>query len=191
MSCLADRDQPLRVRLSKDGVVHAAAYRNFGGFTRYSYSSYNHNSDTAESREEYVPKQKRIEIACRWRFPKKDMSKLLISNAENITCKSCMKRMGMVEGPISPKRYVVLNKDTGEYMKNTSSRCSGWSESLSDAFFFRTEHTAKDKCRVSRYRVGDELMTYAELKKAGNPKYKRERIDDPCLEVRSVKIVLD
>ena len=48
MYCLADKDQPLRVRLTKSGVVHAAAYRNYGGFTQW-YQ--------CDNRSEYVPKQ--------------------------------------------------------------------------------------------------------------------------------------
>ena len=181
MYCLADKDQPLRVRLTKSGVVHAAAYRNYGGFTQW-YQG--------DNRSEYVPKQKRLEIACRWRRPG-TLDEFLVPNTEKITCKSCMKRMGMVEGPISPKRYVVHNKDTGEYLKNTNTRCSGWSDSLSDAFFFRTEHTAEDKCKVYRYRVGNKLLTYTEWAKAGRPERKQERIHDPCLEVKAVKITLE
>jgi len=181
MLCPTSKDRPLRVQLTKGGVIHAATYRDYGGFTRYIHN---------EQRGEYVPKQKRLEIACRWKAPilSKDH---LVPNTTHITCKSCMKRMGMSEGPVSPKRYVVRRIDTGEFMKNTASRCSGWSDSLTDAFFFRTEHTARDKCKVMRYRAGNKLMTYAEWGKAGRPRVKYERVYDPNLEAKSVKFTLE
>ena len=181
MYCLANKDQPVRIRLTKGGVVHAAAYSDYGPFTRYQHST---------GRSEYVPKRKVLQIACRWKTLE-GLDKFIVPNTEKITCKSCMKRMDMVEGPVSPKRYVVRNKDTGEFMKNTSSRCSGWSESLTDAFFFRTEHTARAKCKVMHYLVGDKLMTYTEWAKAGRPSRSYKRINDPNLEVKSVKFTLE
>lgn len=182
MLCLANKDQPLRVKLAENGVVHAAAYRDFGGFTRW-----------APSGSKWVPKQKQLEIACRWRAPRKDLEKFLVSRTKNnITCKSCMKRMGMLEGPISPERYVVRRIDSDEFLKNTNSRCSGWSDNLSDAFFFRTKHTAMAKCKVYRYQVGDKLLTYSEYRKINPHSTVRcERMHDPNLEVKKVKIELE
>lgn len=184
MPCLINKDQPIRVRLSKTGVIHAAAYRDYGGFTQWT-----HTRDSKGSI--YVPRQKRLQIACRWGNMKIPLDKFIVPNTTPITCKSCMKQMGMVEGPVSPKRYVVRNIKTGEFMKNTSSRCSGWSDSLTDAFFFRTEYTAKDKCKVYRHLVGDELMTYAEWVKAGQPKFKSKRMYNTNLEIRVVKFTLE
>jgi len=188
MYCSANKDQPLRLRFTPKGVVHAGSYQDYGGFTRYLYKP---SLSGTGQQTEYVPKQKVVRIACRWKDPKPDMENYIISNQTQITCKACMLRMDMVEGPVSPKRFVVRNTETGEFLKNTTSRCSGWSDSLSDAFFFRTEHTAKSQCKVIRYRAGNKLMTYVEWAKAGRPKVKYERTYDPCLEVKSVRITLE
>lgn len=151
MPCLL-KDQPLRVRFTPKGVVHAASYRRYGGFSYY---------HCASKRFKNIPEHEVVQIACRWREPKEDLSKFLVSNKEKITCKACIKRMGMDDGPESPERYVIRRKSDGKFMKNTYSRCSGWSDSITDAFFFRKRYTAVGKCR------------------------------NPDMEVRRVKIILE
>jgi hypothetical protein len=188
MFCSASKDQPIRVRTSKKGVVHGAAYQNYGGFTRYRGAERMGEKDAGE----YVPKQQRLTLACRWKKPK-GLEEFIVPNTEQITCKQCMKRMGMIEGPIAPKRFVVRRLDTGEFMKNTNSRCSGWAESLTDAFFFRREHTAKMKCSEYHFRVDDELIGYSELRKRGlhTKDYKMEYTHNSNYEIRPVKITLE
>jgi len=91
MPCLMT-DQPLRVRLTKTGVVHAGAIQDYGGFTRSTYAG-----PGIRGTSKYVPKQKRVAIACKWRMPEEGYSEHVISNKENITCKSCMKKIGMMD----------------------------------------------------------------------------------------------
>lgn len=178
-------DQPLRVRLTKNGVVHAASYQEFGGFSRY-------NSKTGEHTQ--VPKRKYISVVCRrwkWAEEPKDLKSKLISNKEKITCKSCQERMGLTDKPLSPKRFVVRRKSDGKFLKNTNTRCTSWSDSVTDAFFFKREHTAASKCKTGRYKVGTRFLTYSEWQAAGRPNREYVRIYDPDLEVKTVKITLE
>lgn len=164
MRCLINKDQPLRVQISKGGVIHAAA----------------HTKDP-----------KKLSIACRWESLEEPFKGYLVSNTTSITCKACMKRIGMYENPESPKRYIVRKIDSGEFLKNTNSRCSIWSNSVSDAFFFRKKHTARNKCEVVFHRVGDKLMTFVEWVEAGRPINELETIHDPNLEIKAVKFTLE
>jgi len=173
-------DQELRVQLTKGGVIHAGTYQNFGGFTRHDWKS---------GVTEFIPKRRGIRIACSWdEIPESK----LVDKKEKITCKNCMKRMGLDESPLSPQRFVVRRKDTGEFMKNTGTRCSGWSNSITDAFFFKRKHTALDKCKLWRYKAGNVVLTYSEWVAKGRPKnFKRVKIYDPNLEIRPVKFELE
>ena len=188
MSCVFG-DQPLRLQLSKNGVIHAGSYQSYGGFKRW-------HRETNEY--ENVPVQKRIRVVCsRWR-PGERLEKFLVSSQENITCKDCMKLMGLIEEPLAGDRFVIRKKSTGEFYKNVTTRCTMWADNITDAFFFKRKHTAEAKCKMTRYVVEDKLLTYSEMinwrKKnddRGNVYPSRKRIMDPDLEVRKVNISLE
>jgi hypothetical protein len=187
MPCLLNKDQPLRVQLSKNGVVHAGDWTTEGGGYRYTYHAHGRT-------EEKVPLAKKIRVACKWRGVD---PKFEISNKESITCKSCMKAMGMIEGPVFPKRYVVRRKDTGEFYKKTASRCSVWAPDLIDAWFFKRQADALNYCKRGHY-VDDEGNVHKtqeyyidEDKRIRRGKYRYEKYLHPNFEVRTVKITLE
>ena len=105
--------------------------------------------------------------------------------------------MGMDETPLAAQRFIVRKKSTAEFFKNTSTRCSPWSDSVTDAFMFKRKHTAQDKCKTGRYEVDGKLYTYSEYHKLPRdrdghlPKYKYKKILNPDLEVRPVKIIVE
>ena len=157
MPCLLNTDQPLRVQLSNNGVIHAGRF----------YTTRPHTSITwvgeAENRiEHYHPAKEVVQIACSWKDTSEEK---IVSNNKSITCKNCMKRMGMVEGPIFPTRFVVRKKDTGEFYKNTTTRCSEWADDISDAFLFKRECDALRHCTNQRYRSGGVINPNKEVKK--------------------------
>ncbi len=180
-------DQPLRIKLTEKGVTHAGAYYDYGGFNR---TKYDPTSGVARTRE-YVPKQKRVRMVCRWRGVPENLDEYVVSNKNKITCKQCQKLMGLTETPLATDRFVVRKKSTGEFGKNTSTRCTPWSDSLNDAFFYKRRHTAEDKCKMYRYEVDGKLITYGEWAAAGRPKHSLRRVSNPDLEVKTVKIRLE
>ena len=180
MSCVFG-DKPLRIQLSRGGVIHAGSYEDYGGFTR----------GFGENRE-YVPKQKRVSIVCRWRGLPDNLDQYLVSNDHEITCKTCQKQMGLIEEPLAKDRFIIRKKSTGEFFKNTSTRCTSWSDSITDAFFFKRRHNAQEKCKHYRFETEDgRLLTYNEYIQLGRPPYTGRRVIDPDLEVKKVKFILE
>lgn len=185
MGCIHG-DQPLRIKLTPGGVTHAGSYQDYGGFHRTKY----HHLHGTEASREWVPKQKRVIQACRrWRN-QKELANHLVANSNEITCKSCMKLMGLIEEPVSAERYIIRKISTGEFYKNTTSRCTPWSDSVYDAFFFRKEHTAVQKCKRWRYFVDGDPLTYSDWLTAGRPRHEHKIIMDPDLEVRPVDVTV-
>ena len=178
MPCLLNTDQPLRVQTAKGGVIHAGDYHHFHG--RHIWRS--------GRKGEYIEPHEGVRIACSWKEVPKSK---VVDNRNAITCKNCMKKMGMDESAVFPDRYVIRRKDTGEFFKNTRSRCSMWSKDLSDAWFYKRKGDTKKRINRVRY-VDDAGMEhscgYYVAKQKG---YRRIEYADPNLEVKKVKITLE
>ena len=108
MPCLLNADQPLRVQLSNNGVIHAGRFHTTRPHTSVTWSG---RVDDHFERTEH-PAKEVVQIACSWKDTSEEK---IVSNNKSITCKNCMKRMGMVEGPIFPTRFVVRKKDGNIY----------------------------------------------------------------------------
>jgi hypothetical protein len=187
MSCLYG-DQPLRIQLSKNGVIHAGSYQNYGGFLRSRFDPIN----GVLSGSEWVPEKKQINIACRHMKYGESLEHKKISNKKKITCKSCMKLMGLLDEPLSTDRFVVRRKDTGEFFKNTNTRCTSWSDSVYDAFFFKRRHTAEGRCKVMKYETKDgTLLSYKEWVAKDRPSARPRGVYDQNLEVKKIKVSIE
>jgi hypothetical protein len=185
MACIYG-DQPLRIQKAKDGVIHAGSYQDYGGFTSMVY-----NRETGRSENKFIPKRKRISIVCS-RYSRDDtVESDLVENTHSITCKSCLKLMGLIDDSENAKRFVIVSKETGEFYKNTSTRCSVWSESIYEAFFFKRKGTAEAKCMSWVYIVDGKILKYREWQAAGRPKATHTRLPDPNMEVKMVKIMVE
>jgi len=178
MPCLLDKDQPLRVQTSKGGVIHAGDYHIFGGYTSW-------NSLTGKKN---IPREEDVRTACSWKRVSKSK---IVSNKKPITCKNCMKKIGMVEGPVFPDRFVVRRKDTGEFFKNTRSRCSVWADDLTDAWFYKRRGDAMRKIKRVRYVDRDGVAHDCSLFDARRLGYKREVYEDPNMEIKKIRITLE
>lgn len=194
MACIFG-DQPERVQMSPKGVVHAASYINVGGFYIHKW----------KEEDVWIPKEKKLFLACK-RASGNVLRKWIVNRNTPITCKNCLKAMGLLDEQ-ETKRYVVFNTKTKEFFKNTNSNCSQWSEDIYESFLFRREHTAEQQCMVWRYRVKDTIMNYIEWADAGKPEYilmnykewvaagrpehYKERIKDKNLEVKRVILSID
>ena len=175
MACIFG-DQPERVRISAKGAVHAAAYVKTGGYK--SYASGN-----------WIPIVEKLRIACK-RTLNDIPERWIISRNTSITCKHCLKAMGLLTGP-EIKRYIVYNTKTEEFFRNTNTRFTQWTEDINDSYLFKNKHAAEDRCLVIRYRVKDVLISYKEWEAAGSPMCKREEVKDENLEVKQVTITID
>ena len=178
MACIFG-DQPERVQMSPTAVVHAASYINVGGHNVYRWREGN----------TWVPKEKKLFLACK-RTSNNIQEKWIVSRNTPITCKHCLKAMGLLDEQ-ETKRYVVFNIKTKEFFKNTNSNCSQWSEDIYESFLFRREHTAEQQCIVWRYRVKNILMNYTEWVAAGRPDYHKEKVRDKDLEVKRITLSID
>ena len=183
MYCRAAKDYDMRVQIG-NGKVHGARMSEYGGFTRYMMGG----------DRERIPVQNVVSIACKWKHIPED-SPHITDKRKTITCKNCQKAMGMAEGAVFPDRFVIRKKDTGEFYKNTRSRCSVWSEDISDAWLWKRKGDAKRITHHKRWEIDGQLLTYSELLKRGlnyrTARGKEVRIADPNLEIRKVKITLE
>jgi hypothetical protein len=179
MYCKAAKDYDMRVQIGK-GKVHAAYMSTYGGFTRY--------VGGINGRKEKEPVQKVVYTACSWkRFP--ETSRHITNKNKTITCKNCQKAMGLIEGPVFPNRFVIRKKDTGEFYKNTRSRCSVWAEDLCDAWFWKRQGDARRVCKRTRwYDENGNVVprpNYREMSR-----FRKETYYDPNLEIIPVEFKL-
>ena len=179
------KDQPLRVQFTEKGVVHAGEYGIFGGEHK---TIWGERDENGRLKTKKMPQRKGIRIACSW---KEVPLSAEVSNRKTITCKNCMKKMGMVEGPVFPDRWVIRRKDTGEFLKNTSSRCTAWSEHVIDAWFWKRKGDAKKRCKTGRWVDNQGRPHKLQKYEDGKGLYEYEWIVDPNLEIKRVKVTLE
>jgi len=188
MVCILKQDHPLRVQFGPGLVVHAARQDMYGGFYRYRYTS---------SESELVPKRKIVCIPCKNRYSLKEQGlfadNYLVPNTTPITCKLCLKRLGMSEEKASPVRYVIIDNETGEYYKHARYSCS-WVQDMLDATLYKMRHPAEQhtKRRFWEDCEGNEISRdeYQKLVKKGkkvNTTYKKS----PRYDVLTVTINLN
>jgi hypothetical protein len=89
------------------------------------------------------------------------------------------------------KRYIVYNTETKEFFRNSTSRCSKWTEDINDSYLFKRRQAAEDRCLVRHHRVKDVLVSYDKWRLAGSPICEWEMVKDENLEVKQVTITID
>jgi hypothetical protein len=192
--CVLKQDHPFRIQFGPNLVVHAAREYTYGGFYR---STYKYNSGNRS--KEYIPEQKRITLACSrgaWKYTETDenMKNYLVPNNTPITCKSCLKKLGMDEDyEPSNVRYVVKDNETEEYYRHGYG-CS-WVENILDATLYKVKHGAENHTR--RYVYADDkgnqlaynkFAKLREIDKEKAQRYKRTRIKSPRYDVVTITI---
>lgn len=137
-------DWPLRARsegrpdsMGKPKVVHAAKVRIHKEYTRFGRNL------PAET----VPQKEVIQVACsssRYHYDSSGTLLLpmwhLLENNETITCKNCMKIIGMK--PIRDDgnlRFVLMEKESGYFFKKDGK----WQEDVGNASLYINKHSAE------------------------------------------------
>jgi hypothetical protein len=167
--CSIKRDYPMRVQFGKGLAVHAA----------YASAAYKESP--------------RIYIACCY---KKISASDVISNTNKITCKSCMKQMGILDEKASPVRYIVKDNETGQYLKK-GSYCIGWVDDPTNATLYKMKHVADDHTMLSLYESDDgRRLTYGELndlsrEERNSANFKRITIKNPKRDVKKVTLLIE
>ena len=138
--CILKEDHPLRVQFGPGLVIHAAREYIYGGYTRY----------IPGGGSERIPEQKRVTVACGGAvsrlYDRKDsryVSDYLVPNTTPITCRNCLRRLGMDEDyKASNVRYVVFNNKTEEYYRHSRYSCS-WVNHMLDATLYKVKPAAE------------------------------------------------
>ncbi len=181
--CLMSKDQPLRVQLTNNGVVHAGRWDK----------TYKTIRRIADGQYMTIPPRDIVRIACSW---KEVPEGKIISNKNSITCKNCQKKIGLVEGPVFPDRFVIRNTKTGQFFKNTTSRCSAWADDLTDAFLWKRRGDAENRCKTGGWydeegnRHHHQKYIRDENGIISGKVYKYKQIRNPDLEIKRVKITI-
>jgi len=139
-TCILKEDHPLRVRFGPGLAVHAAQEYTFGGFQRF----------VTGGGLVTVPEQKRITIACGGipsRLYEKGSANIkrkhIMPNTTSITCKKCLKALGMDdEYKPSTTRYVVYDNEAEEYYRHSRYSCS-WVKHMLDATLYKVRAAAE------------------------------------------------
>lgn len=178
-------DQNLRIQLAPGGVIHCGAVHTVGPYTKYRMDPL-----TGKMADIKVDRYQEVRMTCKQQECSRGK---LVDSSTPITCKHCLKKISLGEdAPVSPQRFVVLNTKTKKYFKNNSTRCSPWSDFITDAFLFKAKHTAEDKTLGWRYVYEDDQLTYGEWVKRGRPEtHIHTRVKLPYLEVRPVRITIE
>jgi hypothetical protein len=173
-------DYPLRVQLGPDRVVHAATEQKLSAYTTHQFGG-----RTFES-----PARTIIRTACSYKeLSKKD----LVENTTPITCKNCAKAIGMAEPKRSPKRFVVMRNDTGDFYKKAG-WCAKWVEDPTEATLYKIRGAAEKIATRRHYfdALGKEISYHEYLKQSREgKKASMKRIKHPNYEIKTMTVTLD
>lgn len=188
--CVKEYD--MRAQLTSGGVVHAAYKHTIGPYTTYSWG----NREGTK-----VPQQEGVFLACRRRMLRIEDSlseKDILPKNTAVTCKNCLKVMGITAEEPTPTRYIVIDTKTGMYFKKTRNFCSDpWVDDVLDATIYKSQSAAVHQTkRVFYYDADGNEMPYKEYNKMGF-KERQERgwytkyLPHPRYEVKEVKITIE
>ena len=181
--CRAIPDHPIRVQFGKGLVIHAARKETCGGYDRRDYTG-------PGVKIIHISEREVVRIACRWEDIPKEY---VVKNTTPITCKQCLKALGMFEKEASPKRFVVKRRDTGEYFQKKR-HCPKWVDNILDATMYKVKPAAESHTKRVFYRDTDgNEVPYGEY-------CKRQKTDEQIIrtiekhsnyEVKTVKITVE
>ena len=159
--CIKDYD--LRVQYHDGGVVHAA----------YKHTIPKHTTWMGLGRKGIeVPAHETVAIACkRPDFSNDGVNEAhLVPSKNEITCKNCLRVMGIIKPKPTPVRYVILNTETGEYLKRERGFCkSPWVENIFDATLYKSRPAAVEQTKRYRYYDAEgKEMTHEEYYQYGH-----------------------
>lgn len=184
--CTKELDHPLRAQFGFGLAVHAAHMQKVGGHHR------SFLDDNGKRISERVPVTDEVRIACSWR--KKTSKKNLVSNNTTITCKQCSKRLGMVELESSPKRFVVVDNETGEYYKHARHSCN-WVKDILDSTLYKVKSAAERHTERTYFEdaEGNQLTykEYGERRKAEEKGLNYSSRKSPRYDVLTITISID
>jgi hypothetical protein len=192
--CIKDYD--LRVRYHDGGVVHAAYKHTIGPYKTW--------RGLGSGGMEEKPAREVVAIACkRVGFSNPGVNEEhLVSNKNEITCKNCLRVMGVITPKTTSARYVVVDTKTGMYLKRGRGFCKDpWVEDVLDATIYRSKPAAIHQTKRYRYFDGnDNEMTHKEFYSHGHATGNEKRRElgwyskygpHPRYEVKEVKITIE
>ncbi len=191
MHCRIPIDWDKRFQLSKDGVVHAARTINVKTTVQYKYNYTSHKQERVGT----VPAHDRLMSACSTYWSKDPNDFMEVANTTEITCKNCMKAMG-IKPTVAPsnKRYVLMEVASGYFYKNGGYSTSVWQDDVMNATLYKTKKGARDNGKISFYMKGKKRLTSAEHwkieSKKEREKYKYHTELSDKYVVRAVQIKL-
>ena len=184
--CTKELDYPLRAQFGFGLAVHAARMQEVGGHHR------GFRDASGKLQSERVPVTEEVRIACSWR--KKASKGDLVPNNTTITCKQCSKKLGMVELESSPKRFVVVDNETGEYYKHARHSCN-WVKDILDATLYKVKSPAERHTERAFFEDAEgNQLTYAEYNKRRKTEERglnRSRRKSPRYDVLTITISID
>lgn len=169
MACKPYRDYPERAKVSKSGVVHAAFM----------------TTQVRDSKE--VPF---VRLACSYDLL--DMDKL-VEKGTSITCKNCMRELGITDGKVYSTRYLLQRLDTDDFYRKT--RVWGdWVRDMPNATLYKTRGVAETYGkRVFYYDNSGREITHqeaTELHKQGITFKREHKFDDKSYRIVEVELVI-
>jgi len=193
--CKTGKDYDLRVRYSENGVVHAAYKHTIGPFKTW--------RGLESGGMEEKPAREVVAIACkRIGFSNPGVNEEhLVPSTHKITCKNCLRVMGVIKPKPTPVRYVVMDSKTGEYLKRERGFCKNpWVENIFDATLYKSRPAAIEQTKRYRYYDADgRELTHKEFYSHGHATGNEKRRElgwyseygpHPRYEIKKVEITI-
>lgn len=192
--CVKDYD--LRVQYKEGGVVHAA----------YKHTVPKHSTWTGLDRRSIeVPAREVVAIACkRVGFSNPGVNEVhLVPSNNKITCKNCLRVMGIIKAETTPARYVVVDTKTSMFLKRARGFCKDpWVEDILDATIYKSRPAAVNQTKLHRYYdVNGKELTHKEYYVGGYGREAQDKRNElgwyseygphPRYEVKEVKISIE
>lgn len=184
MRCSTPKEFPKRVKTHSGKVIHAARITISAPYTYYS------NEHGAITR----PEKKTVFTAC-YQTPTNSLQE--VDNTEVITCKKCMKAMGMLDKATFTKRYVLCEIESGYFFRKAGYR-KNWVNNFADATLYKVRAAAEKQGNILEYFdiEGNEMSRkayYSILQAERRPKgmYMKERFAEEKYKIRIVNLTLD
>lgn len=150
MVCRYQQDYPYRMVVAKGGVVHAACIEYRRGHTTYTYKAKGEKGFRKE-----IPPRDVYTRACKWEdIGLAEGEEMLVASSTEITCKQCLKAMGIVEARASAERYAVMEAESGKFFKKSARWCKDpWVSDILNATLYQMRSAAERVAGSSGKRV--------------------------------------
>ena len=199
MHCItSDLDFDKRVTIGNGKVVHAA--RDFHVRPRVMRSYVTIYGDGPPTPDVVAPAMDVLATACSSasEFKHRERMVLLeniveVPHNSEITCKHCLRELGMNEKSRTPLRFVLVEKESGYFFKKQSWRTS-WVRELTEATLYAVEGVARSygekafyEHRSSKKRIS--YTEYRQLDSSSKQEYVlKKEFNDKLFEVKKVKM---